>query len=129
MTANVKLLFPFFLSLTMLSRSTIAIAETCNRKCLLAKKAKLEAELEAVNKQIKDLNPNPAVSPSSDFWVTMDLGLGTATGIYPTVGLSVPFLFEGSALSAGIWGGSEYSSFYLEKGFYISLGWSKVLFD
>lgn len=112
----------------MLLSTTTASAE-CNRQCLLDKKAQLEKELEEVNSQLKDLNRNPAVSPESDLWLTLDLGIGTINGVYPTVGVSVPFFFEGSALSAGLWMGSGYEEFSLEKGFYFSLGWSKVIFD
>jgi len=99
------------------------------RSCL-ERKEELTYELALVDLTLKTLETTTEVVDTSDsFWVSLDLGLDIADGLYASVGLTVPL--GPVYLSPGVWFGSAYGELEAipELGLYLSIGRSWMLLE
>lgn len=124
----------FFSALIICSFTNIAWAEKCmgqeERECLKQKKAALELEIDKIDARLKILDkPHlPQTQDSSDFWLSLDLGIDVIGGAYGGVGVSLPL--GPIYASPGIWFGRTYDKGAdMEMGYYLSLGYSWMLYE
>lgn len=104
------------------------------KSCLIEERNKLAERLAFVNAEISaidilDRYVKRTLDNGWDFWLTLDVGVDVAYGLYTSVGVSVPL--GPIYVSPGVWFGSAYGNLNNEpeRGWYLTVGYSWTLME
>jgi hypothetical protein len=100
---------------------------TDRRSCLVEELKDLQAQVKYVEAELNTLAPTKSLS--SDLWLSLDLGIDVISGLYTSVGISVPI--GPLTFSPGVWFGSTYDNLKAspERGWYLTVGYSWTLWE